>query len=482
MKKTWIALIALPVVAYPAASWYLGKQVQNTLDQQYAQAETLPYIKVVERTYDRGIFSATESVTIEIFGDLMRAMQKTAAENGDAPATPAEPLRLSFHSNIQHGPWINGLSAATIDSELILPEALQAEAGKLLGDQKPLTAHTVIQLDSSGTSTVRVPAFSSALPALDGGEPGQLSWDGFEANVRFSADMAHYTMEGKAPRLSIADGQGVQMTLTGLRLDGDQQRLLADEPMLYGGTQRFAIESIDLSGPELEGKPVALKQVEYTVDMPAQGDFLDMKAKMSAQVFQIGDGNYGPAHYDLSMNHLHVRTVAQLYKAMMGMYADPAILSGEGDPQAALAVLAEPAMALLAHDPEIRIDRLSFNTPQGEARLEAQARLPGITPEEVGNPMMLIAKLDASGALSLPEALMRDMMVERTRSQMQAYDPEATLTDEHLAMVNAQLDAQLEQAAGQGYITRGDGLVKSEFAFRNGALTVNGKPFNPRGQ
>jgi len=482
MKKTWIALIALPVIAYPATSWYLGKQVQDSLDRQYAQAETLPYLKVVERTYDRGIFSATETVTIELFGDMMRAMQKAAAESGDAPAETTEPLRLSFHSTIQHGPWINGLSAAVIDSELLLPEAIKTEAGKVLGDQKPLTAHTVIHLDGSGVSQARIPAFATALPAIDGGEPGQIGWDGFEANVSFSADMAHYTMEGNAPRLAVSDGKGVQMNMTGLHLSGDQQRLLADEPLLYGGTQRFSIDSMEISGPELEGKPVALKQIEYTVDMPAQGDFLDMKAKMSAQVFQIGEGNYGPAHYDLSMNHLHTRTVAQLYKAMMSMYGDPAILSGQGDPQAALAVLAEPAMALLAHDPEIRIDRLSFNTPQGEARVQAQARLPGIAPEEVGNPMLLIAKLDASGALSLPEALMREMMVERTRSQMQAYDPEATLTDEHLAMVNAQLDAQLEQAAGQGYITRGDGLVKSEFAFRNGALTVNGKPFNPRGQ
>jgi len=482
MKKSWIALIALPVVAYPATSWYLGKQVEDTLDRQYAQAESLPYVKVVERKYDRGVYGATETVTIEVLGDMMRAMDKMTAEGGEPTDASPPPLRFTFHSTIKHGPWIGGPNAAVIDSELVLPAELQADVAKVLGEAKPMTAHTTIHLDGSGVSDAAVPAFSTPLPAIEGGEPGQLAWDGLQARVAFTADMASYTLEGNAPRLTVSDGKGTQLNLTGLHLSGDQHRLLADEPLLYGGTQRFSVDAVDVQGPELEGKPVALKQIEYTVDMPAQGDFLDMQAKMSAQGFRVGDSNYGPVHYDISMNHLHIRTVAALYKSMMAMYSDPAILSGQGDPQVALAALAEPAMALLSHEPEIRIDRLSFNTPQGEARVQAQAKLPGITPEEAGNPMALIGRLDASGNLVLPEALMRDMMIERTRSQMQAYDPEATLTDEHLAMVNAQLDAQLGQAAAQGYITRGEGLVKSEFAFRNGALTVNGKPFKPRGQ
>ena len=39
--------------------------------------------------------------------------------------------------------------------------------------------------------------------------------------------------------------------------------------------------------------------------------------------------------------------------------------------------------------------------------------------------------------------------------------------------------AQLAAFAQQGYITRGNGLVKSKIEYRDGKLSVNGKPFDP---
>ncbi len=481
MKKSWIALLALPVIAYPAASWYLGGQVQSTLDRQYAQVASVPYLKIIDRHYDRGLFAATETVTIEVFGDMMRGLQQAAREQGKAPADDApEPLRITFTSNIQHGPWADGLAAAVIDSELVVPDAAKAELAKLFGNNKPLTAHTVVRFDGGGVSDVSSPAFAAPLPAVDGGAPGQVAWEGFNTRIDFTANMDSYTMLGAAPKLEVHDGKGLHMVMSGLHLSGDARRLLDDEPMLYAGKQRFTLDEIQLDGPELEGEPVVLKQFAYVVDMPAAGDFLDIKANMSAQGFQVGDTNFGPAHYDLSMNHLHVRTVAKLYRAMMAMYADPTMFTGQGNPQAALAVLAQPAMELLGHDPELRLDRLSFNTPQGEARIEAQARVPGMTPEERGNPMALLGKLDARGKLTLPEAMMREMMLERTRNQIAQMDPDAVMSAEQTAMIGEQFEAQLQQASAQGYITRADGLIKSEFAFRNGQLTVNGKPFKPR--
>ena len=236
---------------------------------------------------------------------------------------------------------------------------------------------------------------------------------------------------------------------------------------------------MSISGPELEGEPVSLKDVRYDISAPLKDDFLDLGARISAQVVQVGDFNFGPAHYDFSLEHLHARTVSELYKRMMEMYSDPSVFMGKGDPAMAMSAMAGPAMALLQHDPVLKLDRLSFNTPSGEALVQARASLPGLQPEEAGNPMIMIGKLQASGSLALPEQMMREMMLNRTQSQLAMMDPEATLTDEQVAMVNAQLDAQLQQFESQGYIDRADGLIKARFAFKQGQLTVNDKPFNP---
>ena len=477
MKKTWIALIAVAVVAYPATSWYLGGQVKQQFDQQYEQLTALPYVKVVERTYDRGLFSATETVTLELFGDMTRAMQQQA----EAPEAAAmKPVLMQMQSHINHGPLADGLVAARIDSEMRLPESTDAPSP--FGDQAPLSAHTVVKLDGSGISDVTSPAIDAPLPALAGAAPGHMAWEGFKAQVRFSPGMADYQIEGSAPRMEIRDGKGTEMVMTGLSITGDQQRLFEDEPLLYVGQQRLALEKMTISGPAMEGKPLTLGTLVYDVDMPREGDFVDMSARMSAEVVQAGDADFGPVHYDISLKHLHARTVATLYRTMLALYSDPAFTAGDGDPQAALAPLAGPAMALLAHDPEISLDRLSFKTADGEAHLEAKAKMPGLSEEELGNPMIMMTKLVASGEAVIPEALVRTLMIQQTRANMARFDPEVELSDEHVAMLETQLGQELEGLESMGYVTRESGVLRSSFSFENGRLLVNGQPFTPPGR
>ncbi|MBT0960088.1 YdgA family protein [Denitromonas iodatirespirans] len=476
MKKSWLALIAAPVIAYPAAAWYLGARVESTLDAQYKQAETLPYAKIVERTYERGVFSASESVTIELFGDMMRALQASA----DAPDTPAQPLRIRFQSQIQHGPFAGGaLAAAVVDSELVFDADTQAEVAKLFGDNKPLTGHTVFKLDGSGTSKVLSPAVNAQIPNPETGEPVDVAWQGISAEVDFAPNMTRYTMRGEAPKLEVKDATGTHMVMTGMRFTGEQQRIFDDEPLLLAGSQRFSIDDIQMRVAGDEAAPIALKQITYDVDMPAEGDFVDMVAKMGAQVVDIGGTNYGPAHYDLSFKHLHARTVAKLYRTLLQAYSNPRMVGPDADPQLALAPLAEPAMELLGHNPSFSLDRLSFTTPHGDAHLDLRASVPGITPEAMANPGLIMAVLDAGGNIALPEAMLLGMVKDRAHAQMSAMSETGTVSDDDLQMVVAQLEDKLQQLSGQGYITRDGGVVKSTVAFKAGQLTVNGQPFNP---
>ena len=76
MKKAAVlAVIALPLVAYTGGAWYLGQRIQNSHDNQAKQVEGIPNVKLVKRDYQRGLFSSTETVTIELMGDTARALQ-----------------------------------------------------------------------------------------------------------------------------------------------------------------------------------------------------------------------------------------------------------------------------------------------------------------------------------------------------------------------------------------------------------------------
>ena len=478
MKKSWLALLAVPVVAYPAAAWYFGAQVQSTLDAQYKHAQTLPYAKIVERTYARGVFKSSESVTIELFGDMMRAIHQATA--GSADGVPGQAVRIRISSQIAHGPFAGGaLAAAVVDSALVLDADTQAKAATLLGDLPPLSSHTVFDFDGSGTASVVSPAFSAQFANPETGKPVTIAWEGITADVDFAPNMVRYSLRGAAPKFEVKDAAGSHMVMTGMRFSGDLQRIFDDEPLLFAGSQRFAIDEMQMNMAGAQERRAALKRISYDIDMPVTGDFIDIAARMGAEVVDIGGIDYGPAHYDLSLKHLHARSIAKLYRVMLDAYSSPAMIDPKSDPGLALAPLAQPAMALLAHNPSFQLDRLSFTTPHGDAHLDLHASAPGIAPAAMSNPGMIMAVLEAGANIAVPEALLLGMFKERAGAQMAAMSKTGSVSEQDMQVLVAQLESQLQQLSGQGFITRENGVVKSTATLRAGQLSFNGRPFNP---
>lgn len=70
---------AVIAVGYPAASWYLGKQIEATHAEIDAKIAAIPYLKLVRHDYQRGLFSADETITIEIPSSLCSACQRPRA-------------------------------------------------------------------------------------------------------------------------------------------------------------------------------------------------------------------------------------------------------------------------------------------------------------------------------------------------------------------------------------------------------------------
>ncbi|ANQ86928.1 hypothetical protein dqs_3911 [Azoarcus olearius] len=450
---TFGALVAAVALAYPATAWYLGGRIESAHAEQYAQLAATPYLRVAERNYERGIFSATETVTFEIGAPL----QADADE-------PQQPLRFTVRTDIKHGPLpgFTTVAAGVADSQLVLDESTRQEIAKVLGDKPPVTLHNVYNFNGSGRSTLSSPAFATTVPNAETGETARLAWDGLELVVDFAAGMKHYTMRGGAPKLEVEDAD-VHLVLSGLTLEGDQQRLFDDDTLLYTGTQKFAVAELRVTPGKnpSDPKPVVLAQrITYDIDAPANGDFIDIAARIGAEVIKVGEQDYGPAHYDLSLKHLHARTLSKLYKEMMKVYGDPTLAAAAGgNPTAAFATLSTPALELLSHAPEISLDRISFSSPHGEARVAARIKLAGIQPEEFSNVMALIGKIDASGEAVVPVALL--LQWQDTPSEAERFN------------------RQLAAVAAQGYVSQEGGLLKSSVAFRQGQLSVNGKPFNP---
>src|SRR5882672_8024138 len=199
MKKTLLIFVAVAllvlVLAYPASAWYLGKQVEMAVNEPYKQIESLPYIKIVNRGYRRGVFSSDETVTFELFGDLMRFMENAQKRSASArpestapPAEPFKPIQVTVRSHIRHGPLPDAKkwAAAIVDSELEADERVKPALATVLGDRKLLTAHSVYGFEDENESLVSSPAFVTTFQTDKSDPPIQVSWEGVNANVRFT--------------------------------------------------------------------------------------------------------------------------------------------------------------------------------------------------------------------------------------------------------------------------------------------------------
>ncbi|MEW6220725.1 MAG: YdgA family protein [Thermodesulfobacteriota bacterium] len=454
---------------YTGSTWFMGREIEKVIGQQYSLVATLPYLTIVQRDYRRGVFCSQETATIELFGDTMRALASTQAVSGSAVAVP-ERLAVTIHTRIQHGPFpgLSRLAAAVGDSDVTVPD-LPQEMRQAFGDKKPVASQTVFRFDGGFSAFVHSPRAAVTLPPAPTGTAVSLLWEGFEGQIDAAPNLQQYTATGRTPRIELKEGNETRMLFSDLRFEADQKRVYEDEPFFYSGSQLFSIEEIRVENAAAARPAVTLKQLRYGVEMPDSGDILDIAGRMGVEEICVADQKWGPAHFDLAFRHLHARTMADLYHTMLAMVPQAMEVAGPSPAGAAqvFAALLEPVRTLLAHQPELVIDRLAVVGPAGEARLAARVRLPGVTPEDLDEPAMLLAKLEAAGDAAVPEALLFGMADRGAGAENAA------------GQQQEQVRAQLAVFSEQGYITWEGGMIKVQAELKAGRLKLNGQPFPP---
>lgn len=485
-KNTAAALAAVPltlVLAYPATAWIVGQRVETAIAQNYRLLDDNPSVKIVSRDYQRGLFSATETLTVELLGNVTQAMarqrQEAIAANPGVQLPPVRPILLTVRSRIQHGPFpgLRSFAAASVDSELVLAGELQKQVEGVLGDQKPLQVRSEYRFDGSGTSTLASPAFSTHWQASEGAGHNTLAWGGLSMHVDFAPGMRRYSIRAEAPKLELKGSRGGQLTLAEMRLEGSQQRVFDDDPLLYSGAQRLTVARLAVAAGESGGEPVEARRVSYEAEIPVNGEFIDLIGRLGSESLRIDGKDYGPAHYDFSLRHLHARTAAAFYRELLRLSSDAEVqLAAQAEPARLFAPLAKPALELLKHGPELSVDRISFRSPHGDAALAARVRLKDLQAQDVSNPLLLLAKLDASADIALPEGLLGEVAGPVAAPEGEAAT--GVLVDP-AAQRGELLRQRVAALTAQGFVVREGSLLRSKLAFSNGRLTVNGQTLDP---
>lgn len=458
MKKITAVIAAVLVVAlaYLASAWFLGKRIEDERNEYYADLAKYPYIKVVERNYKKGLFSSTETVTIGLYPSA--AFDPEAGEAG----------RITFRSEIKHGPLpgFSSAAAGTATTELVLSDSVKAELAKIFGDKQPLQIHSKYYYGGGGEFTAESPAFSFN----DAASGSVLNWGGITLSGTFNKEAGHYTLQGNAPSLDGHDNAGNKIQMSALELAVDIKRLFSDEPGFYVGSQKLSLGEFSAA---MFGEEALLKKFSIHVDNPVDGDFMGVVLKTGAEVIQFGGMDYGPANFDVSLNHLHARTLSKLNRVVQEEMK-------KGAPESDVdALIMATLREFLKHEPEMRLDRFAFNSPQGAAQVSAQGKFVGIVETDLndGAPAP-VEKLEASAEISLPEPLLLPFISKLFPGiEEEEFGSESDGDEDEMPGQAEQ--RHLEELIAQGFVLREGTLLKTKAVFSKGQLTLNGKPFDP---
>lgn len=445
-----VALLGIAVVGGAAVT---GTQARKQLQQAASTwPAQWPLVKVVEQRYDRGLFSATHVVTLQVGCDT------------DAQGKAA-PLLLTLRQRVQHGPLpgFRGFGAAVIDSELLLPPASRTA----FGDKPALTAHTVVGFDGASRTQLAMPAVK-----FDAAPGQQVEFQGLAGDIdaqpgvlRYDVTLPSLTVRGTDERVAAA------MTLTGARVHGELRGAGSVWLRAGHGEGRLGAWQMTVAprgGESAQALSMALHELQFVSDNTVDKDLLASTARMSGRG-TVNGFKIDKLDLQASLKRLHAPSYERLLQRFMDTGATACGMQQTVSPQVFLAQLQDDLGALLPFNPEYALDRLVVEADGQRAEFSYAVGFEGATAADAKLPLPALAmtKGRLRGELSLPVAWVERAVLHFGGASGQPADAAAQAE---------MVDVMLAKMTGDGFVVREGGQLKAKFSLDQGALLVNGKP------
>jgi uncharacterized protein YdgA (DUF945 family) len=301
-----------------------------------------------------------------------------------------------------------------------------------------------------GSTVVSSPAIADTAPQ-DG---ARIGWGGLDADLNYGAGMDSYAMHLTAPRAMFSAADGKRLEVTATAFDDRSKRVL--RTLLYEGDSTLTVGRVAFTGAGGAG-PVTVDNVRAVGSSHADGGFMAVSIKTSTGAIATAPLTLTGVHFDFTVRHLQIEALQALQAGMQQANANSALAPAARTAQA-MSVMKQQGAALLAQQPEIAVDQISFANAKGEAVLKGLVGLRDVTSADFADgadAKVLLAKLDVDLDLTLDEALLQSI----------PGGPNG--------------ERQLLSMVDQGLVTHDNGRFHTAILFRHGQMTFNGKPFQP---
>lgn len=460
MKKSSLAvvIVAALAVGYPAAAWITGKRLEVKLTEDNQKAAKQPGIKLVNESYERGIFSSVQKGTVQF---VVGGMGKNQTQNLEMrKAMGVDAFQISYVNKITHGPvpGIFGVAAGKVETELVIDPKILEEIKKVFGEKKFLEMTTILNYTGGGTLKLSSPAVAAKV----GVSQDQLDWKGVKGELDFNEAYTQFKMNFVAPGFELTSANGSSAKMGEMKLVGNADRLSV-EHALYTGKTRMSMQSF--TAKAIAGgtnNQVDLADIKFESDSSLTNDLYKSALKFGIGKLNINSTEFTNVHFDYSLNNLHGPSAESLLKE----FDKTLIGAGEADANADNKWLSL-VKVIIQHKPEILLDKFSIAGKTGDLNMHGKLTLAPVTDEDLHSLPMIFSKLIGHVETTFSE----DFVIEIMNASIK--DPKS------LAQVKASFDMQLKGFETQGYLKRNGKTLTSTVDWKNSALLVNGLAFPP---
>ncbi|KAF0811529.1 hypothetical protein IGB42_03986 [Andreprevotia sp. IGB-42] len=430
-----LAVIALGAAGFAGATWYAGHKVDGKFDTVAEQLKGYELIKVAKRDFQKGFWTSTETVTYRVGCEDVKT-------NGQSVFPSQE---LTLRNTIHHNPF-----DTRIDTEIVYSKDAQETLNKVFKGQPPLVIRTAIPLTGDITTEISSPAAT----VTEAGK-GTLNWKGFSGSFRYDENLARVKSQIKLTGFDVSEPNGGTAHFDALTAESDQTRVLEG---IYTGKQTISWAGFGASMVTPEGKPVdfSIGKSSMQGESSIKDGLVTMAASGSADDLIIHKKKVGALSMDYSANRIDAKAL----KAYNDLSWKEGILRCNFDQKGSEERIKTLLVEVLARDPSVKMN-LKLKTTAGEGLYQVDLASKDVKQADLANPMGLLAKLTATVAVQVPNALVTQLITD--------FNPEEA------EMSQAMFDAALEQGTARGFVQNDGKLIQAKLVMKGGEFEINGQ-------
>lgn len=432
---------AVLVAAYAGTAWYMGKKAETEITHQVTEmnaaiatylATNLPdsttTINIL--SYDRSWFSS--KVNYEL---LIKDNEKS--------------YQFLLEDHLRHGPLpISALFKGHVAPVLaystltLLPSEHAQPWFDATNGKVPLTAHSFIGFSGSVDSQIDFAAIQ-----YKDEQGSELVMAAAQANLDYSKDTDSLQVDTYLPSLVLnEESNQTKVQITDSRFKGDVTGLKQSE--LSAGEMSIAHLAINVQG----SPQIVVENIQANSTYQLINNLVDSSLHYDLGKISVDQQDLGGAQLDLAVKRLDYALLSRLSQT-----ENVEELSQEQ----VLPIVRE----LLAHKPEISMDKLNFSNQVGNSSLKVDLRLAPTAAEEKST-----EGLDLAHYVELLEV---DLQI--SRKMLQGYFKEESLVS---GLVDMMFNKMAEQGKEVGLFAYDGDVAEMDLSFNAAeqTLMLNGKP------